>query len=335
MKLTSNKMVTLFTMITLISISFADIPNPADPNHTLFLCHYDGYTGNSGRDADYGAGGDGVQSTGGVISSTAKFGSGSLDTSGIPNIPWSGTHPPRPTNAVDYNSVGNYDPCRGTIEMWIKPNSWSSTDREFLFGMVWPVTSSDGPREQYNHCDIQMMKYPGLDWPGVGPSARLYCWQDGDLYDVDDRWWTNSWQEALDDGQWHHIAWTWDQTVDPDMEGQVYLYIDGVSVGTTAVPEWSGELAPKFWVGFGNGGQYYNGYYKFNGLIDEFRISNIDRYKGQNFTPHTMPWPTPGAGAYCGDASHPYPEGDLNSDCLIDVLDLEYLVSEWLTDNRP
>jgi len=33
---------------------------------------------------------------------------------------------------------------------------------------------------------------------------------------------------------------------------------------------------------------------------------------------------------YCGDSSYPYPAGDLNCDCYVDILDLEILCSRWL-----
>ena len=57
-----------------------------DPNHTLFLCHFDGDT-SGGRDADWGRGGTEVLFDAGAISATAKYGAGSLDTSGFPFVP--------------------------------------------------------------------------------------------------------------------------------------------------------------------------------------------------------------------------------------------------------
>jgi hypothetical protein len=34
----------------------------------------------------------------------------------------------------------------------------------------------------------------------------------------------------------------------------------------------------------------------------------------------------------CGDANHPWPEGDLNRDCSINILDIEILVHQWLNE---
>ena len=34
----------------------------------------------------------------------------------------------------------------------------------------------------------------------------------------------------------------------------------------------------------------------------------------------------------CGDAKNPWPEGDLNRDCLVDFKDLQTFAKEWLND---
>ena len=43
-------------------------------------------------------------------------------------------------------------------------------------------------------------------------------------------------------------------------------------------------------------------------------------------------WDTPFA---CGDLGHPYPPGDSNLDCVVDLLDFARLAGNWLTDVRP
>lgn len=40
-------------------------------------------------------------------------------------------------------------------------------------------------------------------------------------------------------------------------------------------------------------------------------------------------------GPRCGDPNHPYPIGDLNHDCRVNLLDLAILASHWLEDNTP
>ncbi len=43
---------------------------------------------------------------------------------------------------------------------------------------------------------------------------------------------------------------------------------------------------------------------------------------------YSLPAPRP----VCGDANHPWPEGDLNRDCHVDMLDLQLLTNQWLTE---
>jgi len=37
----------------------------------------------------------------------------------------------------------------------------------------------------------------------------------------------------------------------------------------------------------------------------------------------------------CGDINHPYPIGDLNQDCIVNILDIALVAEHWLEDNRP
>lgn len=37
----------------------------------------------------------------------------------------------------------------------------------------------------------------------------------------------------------------------------------------------------------------------------------------------------------CGDLAHPYPAGDVNLDCVVDLLDLSQIAANWLVDVRP
>ena len=37
----------------------------------------------------------------------------------------------------------------------------------------------------------------------------------------------------------------------------------------------------------------------------------------------------------CGDLDHPYPPGDNNGDCRVDLFDLGILAANWLTSTEP
>jgi hypothetical protein len=39
--------------------------------------------------------------------------------------------------------------------------------------------------------------------------------------------------------------------------------------------------------------------------------------------------------AECGDATHPYPKGDINHDCRVDFTDIAMLCADWLKDTNP
>jgi len=41
------------------------------------------------------------------------------------------------------------------------------------------------------------------------------------------------------------------------------------------------------------------------------------------------------SGPICGDSEHPYPVGDLNQDCHVDIADLEMLIDHWTECTAP
>ncbi len=288
----------------------------ADPNYTLFLCHFDGNTGNGGRDADYALGSGAMQSTGGAISNTAKFGGGSLDTSGVhPG------DPNKPASYVSYLNLKNMPIDAGTIEMWIKPNSWLVPIAELFFY----ADSDDGTVGWAKH------------WSGAEFGARTYAWMGDSTAPA---WNTNTWHtEGLPfaDGNWHHLAWTWNKQTDFSI-----TYLDGSTLGNATntgpvvVPDMLLEDPEEvFQIGSNNGGWPGSdapfpgpGNWRFDGLIDELRISCVDRYQGQDFTPQTDPWPAP----VCGTLNHPSPASDIDDDCVVNLFDYAALALQWMGD---
>lgn len=94
---------------------------------------------------------------------------------------------------------------------------------------------------------------------------------------------------SINDGSWHHVAWVFNGTI-------VTIYVDGAQSGTTASATGffvsNGAGATRTAIGdFGAGAQ---GHFRWVGLVDEFRVSNVARYTG-TFTPPTS--------AFTGDAS--------------------------------
>ena len=44
---------------------------------------------------------------------------------------------------------------------------------------------------------------------------------------------------------------------------------------------------------------------------------------------------TVGGGSVCGDLDHPYPVGDVNHDCDVNMLDLSLMAANWLESTAP
>ena len=51
--------------------------------------------------------------------------------------------------------------------------------------------------------------------------------------------------------------------------------------------------------------------------------------------PPTAQFDLAGGISFCGDGNHPYPMGDLNEDCRVNMLDFTMMCEHWLEDNGP
>jgi hypothetical protein len=168
------------------------------------------------------------------------------------------------TGVLTYSTNQNYNLTSGTVEMWVKPTDWGNGAYDGLFGTV----AGAG--------DIRLQKTNG-------GQLQAYMSGGGKTWSL-----TSSALNLNDD--WHNIAWTWDLNA-----GKSALYVDGVVVAqgiSSNLPggiiDYLATLDPNFQIGtIGNGSA------DFNGLIDEFRLSDVDLYENQNFTPSTTPFQVP------------------------------------------
>lgn len=209
-----------FTGILAVGISTWCVPVSAA---TIFLAHYDGNTGNSGLDADYAAGSTAAVDLGGQISSTAKFGAGSLDGS--------------PSNEVTYSTTGNYNVSSGTIEMFFNTSNWGDGNYRALFGSY---TTSGGTH------DIRVQKLT---------DGSLQAYQ----YDGTNVWSVTSSAVAPTNDEWHHFAWEWDGTSNTSTMYLDGAIIANTVSGT--VSSYVGAAPPTFAIGTmqGTTGQTFNG----------------------------------------------------------------------------
>ncbi len=247
-------------------------PNPALINHTLLSASYDGITGNGGLDADFARGSRQAVDTGGVVATPARFGEGAMD-------------PITPSGTVNYPAAGNFNVDRGTVEMWVKTDTWNNGEYSGFIDLYKPSATPGNPAD----CDIRLQKTSSGRLQAVASSA------DGD--GIQTAWILTTTNPVNLDSEWHHLAWSWDEGVNMS-----YLYLDGNVIadwsqtlpapgpnpGTTiGLPQidFLGTLADTIEVG-----SIQNGSAPFPGVIDELRISDIDLYQGGNFTPQNAPF---------------------------------------------
>ena len=140
-----------------------------------------------------------------------------------------------------YASVGNADPCRGTVSFWYKPE-WAPHERDkwrFLFSF-----SSVKEQPRIGSGSIRVWSYDGR--PRADPS------------DPQDRFLTLS---PFKPDIWHHVAYVWTET-------NVVFYVDGLRKDSVFNKRF-GDSAAGFNIFFIGGKK--DGYIA-DGLIDEFRL---------------------------------------------------------------
>jgi len=237
-----------------------DVPDPLDPGNTLFLAHYNNLSGGTpgvGLDADFAVGNPSVLANGALVSATSRFGAGSLDQR-------------TPTSSITYETAGNFELNAGTVEMWIKPAGATWNTDFFGFFDVFGENS-----------DIRIQKRS----PGSGGNVLQASFSDR----AGTSWSITTTNEVLLDTNWHHLALTWD--FDANVAA---LYVDGqvqpatITLNGLDTIGFTGILAPTFEVGTIQGSSN-----NFDGLIDELRISAVDLYGGQDFTPQVAEYAEP------------------------------------------
>ena len=68
-----------------------------------------------------------------------------------------------------------------------------------------------------------------------------------------------------------------------------------------------------------------------NIFIDNQRTCYIKVHQGSGQYRFSVLSPDP----QCGEGDHPYPDGDIDRDCVVNIVDMAILASNWLADNRP
>lgn len=254
---------------------------------TTFLAHFDGNTGNGGLDADYAVGSKvAIQGGAAIVPTTtkpSKFGAGSLS-------------PSTEAGYLSYSTAGNISTSAGTVEMWVQTDDWESGAYEGLFNLQ----GFNNP----NAVDIRL-------WKRNDDTLQAYMENAGP--DPEPIWFLRSLSNFTLDSGWHHLAFTWDTATQ-----SAAMYHDGVVINTPPTfffgqtdISFDGTVNAEFQVGHAQGGL------PFNGLIDEFRFSDVDLYGGgvfgdEVFTPLEVPFETPVG----------FLDADFNEDTFVNGTDL-------------
>jgi hypothetical protein len=172
---------------------------------------------------------------------------------------------------VEYQTAGNYDVNKGTIEMWIKGPGVTNSG---FFGL-WGTDTGSGAG------DIRMYIYD----TGAGRTLGAYQLNGGGSF-----WEIEQAIPAalLDNTSWHHVAWAYDTVA-----GITATWWDGQLLRNT--PD-AGVVNPRtaFTGTLFHIGENQAGSALWPGSIDEFRISNTIVYDTtRSFTPPIAPFPVP------------------------------------------
>ncbi len=236
-------------------------------NNSLFIHHFDQVVSQGAGAADY-ANGDPAEQIGPpagpggtIVSTPAKFGAGALDrTTG---------------GRIEYNTAGNWDASKGTIEMWVNSSNLLAGG----FVGLWGTDTSSGSG------DIRMYVYD------TGAGRTLGAYMLGGTVGA------GFWEieqaippALLTNNEWHHVAWAYDTTA-----GTTATWWDGQLLRNTPDSGTVNYHAPSNTLM--HIGENQAGSAPWPGLIDEFRISDTVRYDmGGNFNPPTAPFPIPEPG---------------------------------------
>ncbi|RLC65823.1 MAG: hypothetical protein DRI48_06140 [Chloroflexi bacterium] len=118
---------------------------------------------------------------------------------------------------------------------------------------------------------------------------------------------------GLNDGQWYHVAVTYDNTA-------TELYIDGVPANSGTVATYFGTIAVTA-VSVGNLGDWDPATYSITGSLDDVRLYNTALTAAEIVDIYTAD-----EGPICLD----FPPGDYNEDCLVNLADFAILALHWL-----
>lgn len=231
-------------LMTSVSMLCAGAVLAQVPEGLLFHASFDGRV-----DADFAAGCPIAQAQA-TLSAEGKVGQALLAERGFPGA--------QPFLAPWYLTAGNISRDAGTVEVWVKPLPGLLTDperRRVIFHSWIERTRKTNPRV------LRIDTNRGL--------LRIFEQEVGEDYSSHIQIPLEGWQE----GQWHHIAYTW-------AGGERVAYVDGIERGRASPGRSLPHLGEFFSIGAGSWSME-----PAHCLVDEVRIWN------RALTPAEMGWP--------------------------------------------
>ena len=157
------------------------------------------------------------------------------------------------TARLNYASAGNILRDQGAVEFWFKPN-WDGTNTTTRYFLACGPPFNNGfqiVKDGANN--LRFMRWRGASEAGLGYNIA-------------------SWKA----GEWHHIAVTWTTNAEA-------LYVDSLSRASGSFIAMPDTLAATLYVGSDTSGNS-----QADGVIDEFRISNMPRIGNSDSANYTI-----------------------------------------------
>lgn len=268
-------------LVTGLVLSFSGITGIAkefEPDeNTTFLIHF-----NKNLEANFAKGETGVNGNAALTEDNGgRFGEALMVQDGLCVTP-AGLQVPY--KFLSYNAKNNYDPTRGTIELWVQPTvdfpaimKEKETENYACTSLV-TIMEVDRHGQGAGYFSLQLVynKYERVKWALSLMEKRK---TEDRFYDGED--WVKMNRErfhldhdisAWQKDSWHHVAVTWDGK-------NRALFVDGKKVASTTTAKYDGLPADARHILVGGDFNGKNSI-RIPSLIDEVRISGIVRYNG-------------------------------------------------------
>ena len=226
-----------------------------------------------------------------------------LPNSGNQNVIAAANSPEFPGWDFDFDDAYAFSPDDITFELWINPQQNELEEYAMIFQQV---------KTNYSQA------------PGMGNNGGTIRVLSGTQDPNAAEWWYSG-VETPNDGMWHHVVLSYQESYGAEYEMAIQLFMDGQLaasrvVGTEKFPALLGPELDHVLIGAANDlGYSWN---NFKGLVDEFAIYDSILLP-ERVAVHY-------ASGMCAMST-----GDITGDCKVDMADFAQMASSWMVCNDP